>query len=105
MSRSDGKWCCTPSRRSASLLLHKGPLSYTQLQKTPRADLASVLPMRVPFSLNMETVDSCNFKCVHCPVSLPDYQDRMGGCHMLPLRVIERLFADVARWVACELSA
>jgi radical SAM protein with 4Fe4S-binding SPASM domain len=43
-----------------------------------RVDLASAHPLPVPFVVQVEPTNVCNFRCPICPESFPDYAQRAG---------------------------
>jgi radical SAM protein with 4Fe4S-binding SPASM domain len=49
----------------------------------------------MPLGLNIETTNRCNFKCVMCPVSFPEWADEVGGIADMPLALHEKILADL----------
>src|SRR5580658_3607377 len=45
--------------------------------------LAKAVPLSGAREVYIETTNICNFKCVFCPESLPDYKARVGGNAMM----------------------
>ncbi len=43
-----------------------------------RVDLAAAHPLAVPFVVQVEPTNVCNFRCPICPESFPDYAERAG---------------------------
>ncbi len=70
-------------------------IQYSELRKNTRIPLAQALPLRAPLALHIETTNRCNFKCVMCPVSFTDWEEKVGGIAKIPFPVIERLYADL----------
>jgi len=64
---------------------------YSQLRAQPRVSLRDAVPLRAPFSLYVEPTNVCNFKCVYCPESFADFEERSGGLHRLDLASFERV--------------
>jgi MoaA/NifB/PqqE/SkfB family radical SAM enzyme len=56
---------------------------YSQLRKGNRIELADASPLPAPMAIYLEPTNICNFKCVYCPESCPDYKERTGGLHRL----------------------
>jgi MoaA/NifB/PqqE/SkfB family radical SAM enzyme len=42
-------------------------------------------PLPAPMSVYLEPTNICNFKCVYCPESFPDFEERSGGLHRLDM--------------------
>jgi len=53
--------------------------SYTTLRSLPRLDLVKAAPLPGPISVYLEVTNICNFKCVFCPESFSNYEERAGG--------------------------
>ncbi len=61
------------------------PLGYALLRKQKRIDLTAEVPLARPLSLYIEPTNICNFKCIFCPESFVDYQEKSGGLSRLSL--------------------
>jgi|SRR5688572_12607894 len=68
---------------------------YSQLRTPGRANLADVLPLAMPFALHIETTNRCNFKCVMCPLSFPDWEETVGGIVTMSLADHHKILADL----------
>lgn len=53
-------------------------LSYKELRQQARIDLAASSPLPAPLTIYLEPTNVCNFRCVMCPESMPDYSERAG---------------------------
>jgi len=69
---------------------------YSQLRWTDRRPLADRLPLSGPLSLYIETHNTCNFKCVQCPVSFDDYYEIVGGQSRISDARYEKLLDELA---------
>ena len=56
---------------------------YSQLRQGNRISLVDASPLPGPMAIYMEPTNICNFKCVYCPESFPDFKERSGGLHRL----------------------
>lgn len=56
---------------------------YSELRKASRVNLTDAVPLASPFTLFIEPTNVCNFKCLYCPESFPDYAEQAGGYHHL----------------------
>ncbi len=68
---------------------------YSQLRTGRRIALREAVPLRAPFTLYVEPTNICNFKCVYCPESFDDFEDRSGGLNRMDLAAFERLAGEV----------
>jgi len=69
--------------------------SYGSLRKSPRIDLTRAFPLPIPLTLYLEPTNVCNFRCVLCPESFPDYQEQAGYYQRMPLPLFEKIIADI----------
>jgi radical SAM protein with 4Fe4S-binding SPASM domain len=69
--------------------------TYSLLRAQPRVSLRDTVPLRAPFALYVEPTNICNFKCVYCPESFSDFEERSGGLHRLDLGAFERISDQV----------
>ncbi len=69
--------------------------AYSHLRSQPRASLRDAAPLRAPFTLYVEPTNICNFKCVYCPESFPDFEERSGGLHRMDIVGFERICDQV----------
>lgn len=56
---------------------------YSTLRQGKRIDLVEASPLPAPLTIYLEPTNICNFKCVYCPESFPDFSERSGGLHRL----------------------
>ncbi len=68
---------------------------YSQLRAAPRTQLHEAVPLRAPFTLYVEPTNICNFKCVYCPESFDDFEEKAGGLHRMDLAAFSRLAEQV----------
>lgn len=71
--------------------------AFSQFRKNAleRTDLASKLPLAAPYAMFVEFTNRCNFRCTFCPESLDDYEDRVGGNHVLSEGSFHRLCNEI----------
>jgi cyclic pyranopterin phosphate synthase len=69
-----------------------------ELRAAPRTDSPTAVPLPLPFTIFVEPTNVCNFGCEFCPESLPDYQQRAGYYHRLPMSFYEGIVADLRSW-------
>jgi len=70
-------------------------LSYSRLRQAPRQSLRNAAPLPAPLTLFIEPTNICNFKCVYCPESFYDFEDRSGGLHRMDLAAFDKLADQV----------
>ena len=70
-------------------------ISYGDLRKQPRVDLADVIPLAAPFTVYVEPTNVCNLACDFCPQSLDDYKERAGYHQHMPLPLFKRLMDEI----------
>jgi radical SAM protein with 4Fe4S-binding SPASM domain len=68
---------------------------YSQLRTTNRHDLKNLLPLPMPFSLYLETTNRCNFKCRMCPLSFPDWEQKVGGITTMTMNLHKKILHDI----------
>jgi len=66
-------------------------ISYGKLREVTRAVLRDVVPLPAPFTIYVEPTNICNFKCVYCPESFEDFEQRSGGLTRMDLQGFERV--------------
>jgi radical SAM protein with 4Fe4S-binding SPASM domain len=69
--------------------------TYNQLRNAPRLDLGQSFPLRAPLALYVEPTNVCNFRCVLCPESFPDYQEQAGYYGRMPLELFQKVVRDL----------
>ncbi len=69
---------------------------YSLLRQNARVPLREAVPLRAPFTLYVEPTNICNFKCVYCPESFDDFEEKSGGLQRMDLPAFTRL-ADQIR--------
>ena len=69
--------------------------SYSTLRTAARVSLRDAVPLRAPFTLYVEPTNICNFKCVYCPESFADFEQRSGGLNRMDIAAFDRLSDQV----------
>jgi len=69
-------------------------LPYSGLRTAPRTSLRDAVPLRAPFTIYVEATNICNFKCVYCPESFDDFEQRSGGLSRLDLAAFEKIVGN-----------
>ncbi len=72
-------------------------LPYSALRAAPRTSLRDAVPLRAPFTIYVEATNICNFKCVYCPESFDDFEERSGGLTRLDLAAFEKISSQIAQ--------
>ena len=70
---------------------------YAQLKTGPRVRLADQVPLRGPLSVYVEPTNICNFKCVFCPESFSNYEEKAGGLFQMKPHDFERVAEQIGR--------
>lgn len=70
-------------------------LNYSKLREENRVDLVRASPIAAPMAIYIETTNICNFRCVYCPESFPDFAERSGGLHKMDVGS----FASIAKQI------
>lgn len=63
--------------------------------KRDRKKLATVIPLKMPFTLFVDPTNWCNFKCAFCPRNLDDFQKHAGPFKHMELALFEKIMQDV----------
>ncbi len=71
-------------------------LAYSQLRSAPRQNLRDLVPLRAPFTLYVETTNICNFRCVYCPESFDDFEQRSGGLFRMDVAAFTHIVDQIA---------
>ena len=71
------------------------PIPYTALATAARQNLLDILPIPMPMSMHVEPTNICNFHCVSCPQSLPDYKDITGYHQHMDFSLFEKIMHDI----------
>jgi radical SAM protein with 4Fe4S-binding SPASM domain len=66
-------------------------VSYSELRRAPRTLLRDAVPLKAPFTIYVEPTNICNFKCVYCPESFEDFEQRSGGLSRMEIKDFERV--------------
>lgn len=77
---------------------NKNHLLYSQLRITDRQSLREIIPLKMPFSLFIEPTNLCNFRCVMCPLSSPDYRKIVGYSGHLGMDLYTKIISDIKKW-------
>lgn len=70
-------------------------IPYSQLRKADRLPLRDLIPLAMPWSLFIETTNTCNFKCKFCPESFDDYGEQVGGYAEMDMDFYRKIIADI----------
>jgi len=62
------------------------------IERKERAFLRDVLPLGTPFSMQVEPIRACNFKCIYCVYSVKS--PAAGGIKTLPLPLFDKFIND-----------
>lgn len=54
-------------------------IPYSSLRQAPRVSLVDVVPLPGPMAVYLEVTNICNFKCIFCPESFDNYEEKAGG--------------------------
>ena len=76
---------------------NKNHLLYSQLRKTKRQPLGKIIPLRMPLSLFIEPTNLCNFRCVMCPLSSPDYRKIVRYSGHLGMDLYTKILSDIKK--------
>lgn len=68
---------------------------YSQLRGSKRILLRESVPLPAPLTLFIEPTNICNFKCVYCPESFANFEERSGGLSQLDLAAFEKIAIQV----------
>jgi MoaA/NifB/PqqE/SkfB family radical SAM enzyme len=71
-------------------------ISYSKLRGAARTVLRDVVPLPAPFTIYVEPTNVCNFKCVYCPESFEDFEQRSGGLSRMDVQGFERVSDQIA---------
>jgi len=71
------------------------PIAYTQLALANRRNLRDILPLAMPMSMHIEPTNICNFKCVSCPQTMPDYKEKAGYYQNMDFSLYEKILVDI----------
>ena len=69
--------------------------TYSQLRAAPRLSLRDAAPIRAPFTLYVEPTNICNFKCVYCPESFDDFEEKTGGLARMDIAAFTTVAAQI----------
>lgn len=68
--------------------------NYTQ-KNSARIPLVDLFPLRMPLGLCVEPTTHCNFKCIQCPVSLPQFERVSGPAEHMDMDLFRKIVGDV----------
>lgn len=69
-------------------------VSFSSLKKE-RTRLQDVLPLSMPIVINIDPTNYCNFHCLYCPRSLPEYCQYVGKYVHLDITLFERIIKEI----------
>lgn len=70
-------------------------ISYTELRKSKRLDLAQAIPLDKPLTVYVEPTNRCNLSCSFCPQSLSDYKDRAGYWEHMDIALYRKVVGEI----------
>lgn len=70
---------------------------YSQLRNSNRKPLEDFLPLDMPFSIFIEPTNLCNFKCLQCPTSFPDYKKIVGFSTFMDMDLYKKILNDIKK--------
>lgn len=68
---------------------------YSKLRSQPRVSLVTSIPLPAPYTIYVEPTNACNFKCIFCPESLPNYKEITGGTKRLSMETWFNIQRDI----------
>jgi MoaA/NifB/PqqE/SkfB family radical SAM enzyme len=71
-------------------------VAYSQLRSAPRLSLRDAAPLPAPFTIYVEATNICNYRCVYCPESFDNFEERSGGQFRMDLSAFERVAGQIA---------
>jgi len=71
------------------------PIPYSELATTGRQNLLDLMPVVMPLSMNLEITNICNFRCVSCPQSLPNFKEEVGFHQHMDFELFEKIMHDI----------
>lgn len=71
-------------------------LRYSTLRQKARLDLCEAVPLNGPLAVYIEPTNICNFKCVFCPESFKNFEEKSGGFFRLSLSDFEKIADQLA---------
>jgi len=69
-------------------------LSFIDKNST-RRELNDILPLKMPLGLCIEPTNLCNFQCVQCPVSLPEFKSVVGHRGNMDMELFKKILNDI----------
>lgn len=60
-----------------------------------RKSLEEILPANMPLGLSIEPTNRCNYKCIQCAVSLPEFKDEIGPLGHMEVNLYQKIIKDV----------
>jgi radical SAM protein with 4Fe4S-binding SPASM domain len=67
----------------------------TDKDKNERLPLDRLLPLKAPLTIHIEVTNKCNFRCVFCPESDPEYPNKVGGFQTISSKEFERIAENI----------
>lgn len=77
--------------------MKKNFLKYSQLRNSNRQPLEKIIPLEMPLSLYIEPTNLCNFKCIMCPLSFPDYRKIVDYSGNLSMDLYTKIINDIKK--------
>lgn len=70
---------------------------YSHLRDKNRNSLLDNLPLKLPYSMNIEPTNKCNFRCLACPLSFDDYRDIVGYTGDIDFELYKKLIIEISK--------
>lgn len=64
-------------------------------KNSQRSNLADILPLSSPLGICIEPTNLCNFRCVQCPVSLPEFNSIVGERGDMDIDLYVKILNDI----------
>ncbi len=68
--------------------------SFTE-KNNDRKPLDEILPAKMPLGICLEPTNKCNFKCVQCAASLPEFREITGEAAHIDMNLYEKIIRDI----------
>jgi len=81
----------------------KKAVKYSELKNT-RVNLRDVIPLKKPFTVLFEPANMCNFKCVCCYYSIPDFHSSMHK-GLMKFSDFKKITDDLKAWEGEKIKA
>lgn len=66
-----------------------------QSTRPKRRNLAGIIPLDTPFTVNIDPCGACNFKCGFCPCNMADFRNK-DRHEMMSMDLFQKIVDDLA---------